>query len=109
PASTRQDRFPGSTPIRPGVMHGFLLNQGQFTILNFPGATATQAFGLNNQRQVGGSYTDSAGLIHGFIWTKGVFQRPVDDPNGPGATIINGINGARHVADCCRLPDTPPS
>jgi probable HAF family extracellular repeat protein len=75
-----------------GVMHGFLLNQGQFTILNFPGATATQAFGLNNRGQVVGSYTDSAGLVHGFVWTKGTFQGPVDDPNAPGATIINGIN-----------------
>ena len=54
-----------------GVMQGFLLNQGQFTILNFPGATAMQAFGLNNQGQVFGSYTDSAGLIHGFILDQG--------------------------------------
>jgi probable HAF family extracellular repeat protein len=75
------------------VTHGFFLNQGTFTILNFPGATATQAFGLNNQGQVVGSYTDHAGLIHGFIWTNGVgFQGPVDDPSGPGATMINGIN-----------------
>ena len=75
-----------------GVMHGFLLNQGLFIILNVPGATATQAFGLNNQGQVVGSYTDSAGMIHGFIWTNGKFQGPVDDPNGAGATMINGIN-----------------
>jgi len=75
------------------VMHGFFLNQGTFTILNFPGATATQAFGLNNLGQVVGSYTDPAGLIHGFIWTNKVgFQGPVDDPSGPGATLINGIN-----------------
>jgi len=74
------------------VMHGFLLNQGVFKTLTFPGATATQAFGLNNQGQVVGSYTDSAGMIHGFIWTNGKFQGPVDDPNGPSATIINGIN-----------------
>ena len=75
-----------------GTMHGFLLNQGLFTSLSFPGATATQAFGLNNQGQVVGSYTDAAGLIHGFIWTNGMFQGSVDDPNGVGATIINGIN-----------------
>ena len=74
------------------VTHGFLLNQGLFTILSFPGATATQAFGLNNQGQVVGSYTDAAGMTHGFIWTNGKFQGPVDDPNGVGATIINGIN-----------------
>jgi uncharacterized membrane protein len=76
-----------------GVTHGFLLNQGKFKRLNFPGATATQAFGLNNQGQVVGSYTDSAGLIHGFIWTSGRgFEGPLDDPDGVGATMINGIN-----------------
>jgi len=42
-------------------MHGFLLNQGTFTALNFPGATATQAFGLNNQGRVVGSYPDVSG------------------------------------------------
>jgi len=32
-------------------------------------------------------------MIHGFIWTSGTgFQGPVDDPNGVGATLINGIN-----------------
>jgi probable HAF family extracellular repeat protein len=76
-----------------GVTHGFLLNQGTFTPLNFPGGTATQAFGLNNNGQVVGSYTDSSGMTHGFVWTSGIgFQGPIDDPAGPGATIINGIN-----------------
>ena len=75
------------------IMHGFQLNLGHFTILNFPGATGTQAFGLNNVGQVVGSYTDHSGLTHGFVWTSGKgFQGPVDDPSGPGATIINGIN-----------------
>lgn len=31
------------------------------------------------------------------FWTKGVFQGPVDDPNGPGATIINGINDGAFI------------
>jgi len=75
------------------IMHGFLLNLGRLTILNFPGAAATQAFGLNNQGQVVGSYTDLSGMVHGFLWTRGIgFQGPIDDPSGPGATIINGIN-----------------
>lgn len=76
-----------------GITHGFWLNLGYFTTLDFPGATSTAAFGLNKVGQVVGTYTDSAGLIHGFIWTNGTgFQGPVDDPNGLGATIINGIN-----------------
>jgi probable HAF family extracellular repeat protein len=74
-----------------GVSHGFTLNLGRLTTLSAPGATSTAAFGLNNNGQVVGTYTDAAGLVHGFVYQGGKFQ-PVDDPNGVGATIINGIN-----------------
>ncbi|HXJ94151.1 MAG TPA: hypothetical protein VMT20_14980, partial [Terriglobia bacterium] len=74
-----------------GVNHGFLLNAGNFTKLDFPGATFTQALGLNNQQQVVGFYMDAAGLTHGFVYNNGTFQ-PVDDPSGIGTTTINGTN-----------------
>jgi len=40
-----------------------------------------------------GSYTDSAGNSHGFVYREkaGTFQS-VDDPNGVGTTVVNGIN-----------------
>jgi hypothetical protein len=40
-----------------------------------------------------GLYTDSAGNTHGFVYGEkaGTFQT-VDDPNGVGTTIVNGIN-----------------
>jgi probable HAF family extracellular repeat protein len=34
---------------------------------------------------------DAQGLTHGFIFDDGHFQS-VDDPNGVGTTLINGIN-----------------
>jgi probable HAF family extracellular repeat protein len=75
-----------------GVMHGLFGDQGKMITLNFPGATATQAFGLNNNGQVVGSYTVGS-MTHGFLWTNGVgFQGPIDAPGGTGTTIINGIN-----------------
>lgn len=74
-----------------GVTQGFVLNGGTFTKLKAPGATSTSAFGLNKNGQVVGTYTDTSGGVHGFVYKGGSFQS-VDDPSGIGATIINGIN-----------------
>jgi probable HAF family extracellular repeat protein len=46
---------------------------------------------VNKSGHVVGTYTDANGGTHGFIWNQGTFQT-VDDPDGMGTTIINGIN-----------------
>ena len=50
---------------------------------------------MNGSDEVVGAYTDGSGnsaSTHGFTWTpQGGFAR-VDDPQGPGATTINGVN-----------------
>jgi hypothetical protein len=77
------------------VNHGWLLNFGVFTQLDFPNSTFTQALGLNNKGQVVGAYMDSGGLTHGFVYTVSNGQyTSVDEPNGVGSTIVNGINDA---------------
>ena len=76
-----------------GVNHGFWLNHGLLTTLNFPGSTFTQALGLNNSNEVVGDYMDASGLTHGFVYntsTKKWVQ--VDDPHGIGTTVVNGTN-----------------
>jgi hypothetical protein len=71
---------------------------GQLTTFQFPGGSDTQAFGINPQRQIVGSYLDGNGVMHGFVLTNP--QGPtshwqkIDDPNGVGSTVVNGINGA---------------
>jgi probable HAF family extracellular repeat protein len=66
---------------------------GHFEVLNFPASTGTQAFGLNNNGQVVGVYTDSSNATHGFVYTvKTKIFQSIDDPNGVGTTIVNGIN-----------------
>ncbi|MDQ6708647.1 MAG: PEP-CTERM sorting domain-containing protein, partial [Acidobacteriota bacterium] len=72
---------------------GFLYNlaNNARTDLKFPGATSTQALGLNNVGQTVGSYLDMNGGTHGFIDSNGTFQS-IDDPNGVGTTTVNGIN-----------------
>lgn len=73
-----------------GVNHGFLIFKGQFTTLDFPGSTFTQALGLNNKGEVVGDYMVGK-ATHGFIFDDGRFTS-VDDPDGGGTTTVNGIN-----------------
>ncbi len=78
-----------------GVNHGWILNTGVFMPLDYPGSTGTQALGLNNNGQVVGFYLDGSGASHGFVYSIGTAKFvTVDDPNGVGSTIVNGINDA---------------
>ena len=75
-----------------GVNHGFLLNFGLLVTLDAPGSIFTQALGLNNKGQVVGQYMDADNNTHGFVWTSAAGFQTIDDPNGVGTTIVNGIN-----------------
>jgi hypothetical protein len=76
-----------------GKNHGFFLNFGSLTTLDFPGSIFTQALGLNNVNEVVGSYQDNAGASHGFVYnTVTKKYQSVDDPNGIGTTVVNGTN-----------------
>lgn len=50
-----------------GPFHGYFLSGGQFETINFPGATDTRCNGVDDELEIVGSYTDVAGLVHGFI------------------------------------------
>jgi hypothetical protein len=72
-----------------------LLHSGRFITLAVPGASMTQAFGLNDRDEVVGAYTVGSGnsaMTHGFTWRPGYGFRTVDDPHGLGTTVINGVN-----------------
>jgi hypothetical protein len=69
------------------------LHSGRFTTLAFPGATMTQAFGVNDADEVVGSYTTGSGnsaVTHGFTWHGGRFASV--DIAGVSSTTINGVN-----------------
>lgn len=69
------------------------LRSGRFITLAYPGASMTQAFGVNDSDEVVGSYTTGSGnsaVTHGFVWRGGTFAT-VDIP-GASASTINGIN-----------------
>ena len=71
--------------------------------LNGPkGAVSVQALGINDKDQVVGSYTDSTGATHGFLFDEqSKTYATIDDPHGvkgPTAmTVLNGINDKGQV------------
>ena len=80
-----------------GVNHGFWLNFGAFQKLDFPGSTFTQALGINNMNEIVGQYV-KAGATHGFLYnTSTRVWTSIDDPNGVGTTVVNGINDKHHL------------
>ena len=46
--------------------HGFVLSNGTYTSVDFPTATGTWVYGLNDLGEIVGTWTDTAGNIHGF-------------------------------------------
>ncbi len=84
-----------------GTTHGFMLNAGTLTTLDFPGAKFTEALGLNDNGQVVGFYSpDNNGTptMHGFVYNTSYRHfHSVDDPKGLGTTTINGINNFGQV------------
>lgn len=79
-----------------GTTEGFLeLSGGKVIHLDVPGATTTEAFGVNDGDEVVGDYTVGSGnsaTTTGFVWSPGFGFESVNDPNGVGATTLNGVN-----------------
>ncbi len=80
---------------RRGRLHGYLLDQGKFTVIDFPGAKATFVARINAQGQIVGAYSEESNtpafnLPHGFLLQDGVFTK-IDVP-GARRTQPFGIN-----------------
>ncbi len=92
-AINNQGDVAGSETDAAGNTHGFLLARGRYAIkLDYPGASMTQALGVNDRDEVVGFYQAASGAIDGFTWTPRGGYQTVDDPNGPTSTTINGVN-----------------
>ena len=79
-----------------GNTFSWLLKSGHLTAVQFPGGSDTQALGVNGKDQIVGSYLDGAAVMHGFVLTNPLgpvsHWKTIDDPNGIGSTVVNGIN-----------------
>jgi probable HAF family extracellular repeat protein len=68
---------------------------GSFTQIDVPGASFTNAIGINDAGQIVGFFGDSTGRDHGFFETGGSFTQ-IDVP-GAGLTEAFGINNAGQI------------
>jgi probable HAF family extracellular repeat protein len=80
------------------------LQSYKFTSLEYPGALATEASGVNNTGQIVGTWTDDSGAAHGFLLSDGVFQS-FDVPGALG-THPRDINDAGTVVGAYTRPPT---
>lgn len=88
----------GSIRLAPGRHAGFLLKaDGTFRIVEVPFATFTGIGGINNKRDLVGSYGTADGKTHGLWVWKGQFLTR-DHPQATGLTQLEGINFHQRIA-----------
>ncbi len=75
-----------------GVGHGYVLNHGTFTTIDFPGSKFTFVGQGNFEGDSVGEYNDQADVGHGFLLKGGVYTS-LDFPGATGTTAT-GINPA---------------
>jgi uncharacterized membrane protein len=75
--------------------HAYLLRRGVPMLIDFPGATGTLAWDINDRGQIVGFYDSKGVAPRGFIWHDGRFTS-VQIP-GALATVVYGINSAGDV------------
>ena len=82
------------TNMMAGHGEGYLIDNGEFTPLLFPGSTSTAAWDINARGDIVGVYV-SAGAAHGWIRASGEFTTI----NYPGATAtrVFGVNSRGDV------------
>ena len=78
------------------VSHEFLLADGVFTPIDFPGAASTGGplfgVGINPEGAIVGQYRDTVGRTHGFLLEDGEYTS-IDFPDpGAAATVATAIN-----------------
>ncbi len=77
-----------------------------YSSISVPGATRTFASGINNMGQIVGSYSDSNGGWHGYVYTNGTFTNFLDVPGANPTTPIEigGINDAGEIVGSILSP-----
>jgi probable HAF family extracellular repeat protein len=98
--------FPGADPGTTGAMsinnsgvivgtyllksdrHGFMVKNGHFSSIDFPGAAETQVFKISNDGDIVGTYSMPFGVSNGFSFANGKFKT-INQPN----TSFNAVRG----------------
>jgi len=64
--------------------------ESRFTLIDYPGASSTQAWGINARGDIAGYYTGADNNSHGFLLNGGHYTA-IDYP-GAAVTLVNAIN-----------------
>ena len=73
-----------------GTNHGFILDNGTYTQVDFPGAVSTDLNGINDSGDIVGDYTSDGSTYHCFLLRAGTFTS--FDVPFPGSAL-NGATG----------------
>jgi uncharacterized membrane protein len=82
------------------VAHGFLLSDGQYTTLDVPNASDTEAYGINSSGQIVGAYDGGA---FGFLLSGGHYTT-LSNTNGIFSNA-NGINASGTIVGAYLAPN----
>jgi len=82
--------------------HGFMLENGHFHSIDFPGADETQVFKISNDGDIVGTYTPPFGVSNGFSFDKGQF-RTINQPN-TSFNSVRGVNNRDQIVGTNQLP-----
>jgi uncharacterized membrane protein len=52
------------------VSHGFVLEKGVLTTVDYPGATVTDVLAINSRGSLAGAYVDASAKTHAFLLTR---------------------------------------
>jgi hypothetical protein len=75
-----------------GSQHGYILQNGVFRTIDFPGASATTTDGGPNPKgDVVGNYADSNSVNHGYLLSRGVFTT-IDFPGAAFTQVARYVN-----------------
>jgi hypothetical protein len=77
-----------------GKMHGYILEHGTYTTIDYPGALGTFIGGANAHGDFVGSYWFEDGIQHSYLFSHGVFTS--FDPPG-AAYILSGATGINNA------------
>jgi hypothetical protein len=81
-----RDDIAGAFTDMGGVTHGYVHHaDGSLIQINFPGASSTQAYGVNDWQMVIGVYADAQNNGHAFVLRDGRYLN-ADLPGGPSST-----------------------
>jgi uncharacterized membrane protein len=104
---------PGPCPaaVQNGLNHGFLLRDGTYSSIDFPGALLTQAWKINAAGEVAGRYKSPDGKWHAFLMSDGAFTsidvpgaiQTVSFPPQVGMNAAGDVVGSYCAAEPCPL------